>query len=272
MSTISYNLLKVPYNIDRKLYKYYPIDKINYVIDAISNRRIHLDDPSNFNDPFEAVYCTKIYSKLTDVKPVNSIVAQILKYLSVAAKELNTFQANRIHDELIAYIVSHNEVLTCRKIDETSNVIKQLYDNFGEVDFSYEGFCELIDTGFYIQDGHYHINCKISCFSEINDSILMWSYYASNHEGVCLEFDLDKLPQNELTKQIISSISKVHYSPIRTDNLLGKGDESVVNLLASKADVWSHEHEWRIICETDQEYIPFDCITNIYVGMKIINC
>ena len=100
----------------------------------------------------------------------------------------------------------------------------------------------------------------------------MWSYYASNHEGVCLEFDLDKLPQNELTKQIISSTSKVHYSPIRTENLLGKGDESVVNLLASKADVWSHEHEWRIICETDQEYIPLDCITNIYVGMKIINC
>lgn len=30
---------------------------------------------------------------------------------------------------------------------------------------------------------------RISCFSKRYDSILMWSHYASSHEGVCIEFD-----------------------------------------------------------------------------------
>ena len=39
-----------------------------------------------------------------------------------------------------------------------------------------------------------------------------------------------------------------------------------MNFLTSKADVWAHEHEWRIICNTEEEFLPLDCISAIYLG------
>ena len=41
-----------------------------------------------------------------------------------------------------------------------------------------------------------------------------------------------------------------------------------MNFITSKADVWSHEHEWRIICETQEQYLPFDCVSSVYVGVN----
>lgn len=32
----------------------------------------------------------------------------------------------------------------------------------------------------------------ITCFSETNDNILMWSHYSNKHEGICLGFDIDE--------------------------------------------------------------------------------
>jgi Protein of unknown function (DUF2971) len=33
---------------------------------------------------------------------------------------------------------------------------------------------------------------KICSFSAVNDSILMWSHYGNNHQGFCIEYDLEK--------------------------------------------------------------------------------
>ena len=108
----------------------------------------------------------------------------------------------------------------------------------------------------------------MSCFSEIHDSILMWSYYANSHKGICIEYDLSKLPKNPTNQLIVNALTKVQYSPNRIDCLHGDAEDNVVNILTSKSDVWSHEHEWRIICESDEEYLPIDCIIAIYVGAK----
>ncbi len=32
----------------------------------------------------------------------------------------------------------------------------------------------------------------VSCFSEVNNDILMWSIYADNHKGICLGFEIDE--------------------------------------------------------------------------------
>lgn len=40
-----------------------------------------------------------------------------------------------------------------------------------------------------------------------------------------------------------------------------------MNFLLTKSDAWSHEHEWRILCNTKEDYLPFDCISGIYLGV-----
>lgn len=97
----------------------------------------------------------------------------------------------------------------------------------------------------------------------------MWSYYANSHQGVCVEYDISRLDLNvDLNRKIKKSMTKVHYSPIRADNLHINDTDDLMNFVVSKSDVWAHEHEWRIVCETSQEFLPFDCVTGISLGVS----
>lgn len=97
-----------------------------------------------------------------------------------------------------------------------------LYDILkSHIDITFETLCNSINNGFAVSDGMKRFPCKISCLSEVYDSIPMWSYYAQKHQGVCIEYDLSKLDMTtELNQQIVRNISKVHYSSIRPDILI----------------------------------------------------
>ncbi|MEM5669933.1 DUF2971 domain-containing protein [Bacillus cereus] len=91
---------------------------------------------------------------------------------------------------------------------------------------------------------------KICCFSEINDSILMWSHYANNHKGFCIEYDFTK-------EGIDRSLTKQLQPVLYRDNLFNIGhyfhengekmNPLVINYNAIvKSTEWSYEKEWRI--------------------------
>ena len=52
---------------------------------------------------------------------------------------------------------------------------------------------EEINRGLYmleIQFNELRNTTGISCFSEREDSLLMWAHYANNHRGICVEYNL----------------------------------------------------------------------------------
>lgn len=259
----NYHFLTSPYKIDRKVYKYY--SNIDNAVSCIQKRSIHLDDPRKFNDPFEAYYCCQFYSIHSRVDKRSNIIAKIHTYVAKAAQLQPQFY-KRIMDAMLC------SVLFRLSIDETEtnskDVIQEIYRSFENVDFSFEEFCDAVDFGFRETNPFIPIDCKMSCFSEIYDSMLMWSYYADSHKGLCIEYDLSKLSKSQENQEIIDSFAKVHYSPNRIDCLSGDAEDNAVKILTSKSDVWSHEQEWRIVCETENEWLPFDCITGIYFGQK----
>lgn len=255
--------LSSTYQIDRKLYKYF--SNIRFALDSITERRIHLDDPHGFNDPFDATFFLRNYSLMNTGDSVIEEWRKIIFYIA-ADPQLQTSPLRSEGAKCIA-------ALTPEKISFHSNMpviemLNQVYDMVkDEVSFSLQDLCESVDRGFLTRDGMRRLACKISCFSEVFDSILMWSYYANGHQGVCIEYDLSKLDMtSEMNQRILKNISKVHYSPIRSDNLLST-DDNYLNFILSKSDVWSHEHEWRVVCETTAEYLPFDCVSGIYLGV-----
>ena len=71
-----------------------------------------------------------------------------------------------------------------------------------------------------------------------------------------------------LNASIINNIKRVNYSPLRADVQYSSLPKSELNFLISKADVWQHEHEWRLICDTDEDYLPFDCLSHVYIGVN----
>jgi len=82
----------------------------------------------------------------------------------------------------------------------------------------------------------------VFCVTTIPDNILMWSHYANNHKGVCLEFcglndffaNAQKVIYQE-TRPVISAFSGA-------SNL-----ENADGALLTKSNIWRYEQEWRVI-------------------------
>jgi hypothetical protein len=78
--------------------------------------------------------------------------------------------------------------------------------------------------------------------TECPDNILMWSHYANNHKGICLEFATAVDP-------IFSDARPVEYSdtcPVYECFSQNRG-EIAKRALFRKAEDWQYEKEWRII-------------------------
>lgn len=262
MKEQDYSFISTPYPIDRKLYKYY--SNVEYAVDCIKKRRIHLDDPKTFNDPFDATFSCPRYTSFDYDEDVGKTVENLIEYVINIPKGKQTPHTPQILKHLI-YCKTH---LNYVAVNQSKNkTLEDVFSSIQEKSFSFEEFCETINEGFFETKRVMHLNCKISCFSEVWDSILMWSYYANCHRGVCIEFDLSRLNEkSELDRNIINNISRVHYTPVRADLLYSNNENTTFNFLTTKADVWSHEHEWRLICDTNEDYLPFDCISKIIIG------
>jgi len=90
----------------------------------------------------------------------------------------------------------------------------------------------------------------VSCFSQKNDSILMWSHYAQKNQGICIGYNFNNL-QDKLLKD---SLFPVMYSerPIDLSRFFNDSDPNIrgIGLFAAvlaKANCWSYENEWRFI-------------------------
>jgi len=118
-------------------------------------------------------------------------------------------------------------------------------------------------------------NYTVACFSEKNDSLLMWGHYSSGHRGICIEYDTMDLAYNK-GKVIIP----VNYSN-NIPRIKNKDNASIMRfilqLLRTKCTDWKYECEWRCIqdkgaCgkawEAKGALLDSSLPTAIYVGCK----
>lgn len=124
-------------------------------------------------------------------------------------------------------------------------------------------------------------NYRVGCFSETDDSILMWGHYSQQHTGVVISYStaMDYWENN---------LFKVNYSNNRVKvplfDSFKVGDKTVISeqwqreLLITKYECWSYEKEWRFLknkenCLEDEEgsYISIDrtAIRSIILGCHI---
>jgi len=81
---------------------------------------------------------------------------------------------------------------------------------------------------------------KIYCLTPVPDSTLMWSHYADDHRGVCLEFGTDN-PIIGIALCVDYRRSYPDWAPHIVANA------GAANTLLTKSDDWSYEKEYRII-------------------------
>lgn len=89
------------------------------------------------------------------------------------------------------------------------------------------------------------------CFSQSAESTLMWSHYANNNSGICIEYDFESIQGYPL----YHSLFPVVYTdkPINVYDYIHerKGSHSIeTGVLVSvlnKASFWEYEKEWRLV-------------------------
>src|SRR3546814_2246259 len=78
----------------------------------------------------------------------------------------------------------------------------------------------------------------------------MWSHYAQQHEGVCLEFSTPENVARNLLRVRYGADRSIPLSELYAWKVEHNADarERVLNLaFLSKAQAWEYEREWRIL-------------------------
>ena len=90
---------------------------------------------------------------------------------------------------------------------------------------------------------------RIYCLSPNPANSLMWSHYAQNHQGICLEFHVG----NRLFLKAKPVNYEAKYPAIKTDELLTEG--TVEKALLTKDVCWDYEDEFRLLASP---FLPED--------------
>lgn len=117
----------------------------------------------------------------------------------------------------------------------------------------------------------------VTCFSPEWENTLMWSHYADNHSGFCVEYMVHPLHfassgENRAlgmhTVQYVSALPELCYSEalFAPHQLLGR-------MLATKHIDWSYEKEWRLVhYESKQQLVDMPAhmqISALIAGQKM---
>jgi hypothetical protein len=188
----------------RKLYHY---DEFNplYLEDLLTRQRVHCSDPANLNDPWD---CRPWFD------PTNLDRPEVLE---------------RFIDWVFSFgptsPISEEDVRAMqRRLRIDKNYRLGIFESFSR------RFIDLIPGRW-----------RLYCLTPYPDSTLMWSHYADNHKGICLEY-LTASP-------LIGAAQEVKYLSLYPEwapyDLMAKREPHV---LLTKSLDWEYEREYRIIC------------------------
>lgn len=224
--------------IPRKLYRYRS-DSIEYLDSelraAIIDQKVWVSSYSDLNDPF-------------DMSPVFVHDKPI-----VMRKLIEKFQKKHPYKSFSGRDLLEEGKRRGVSSYKAKKTFKPSY-NFAKI------AQKAIREAFY-EDRKNNIVC---CFSEVFDSIMMWSHYSSSHCGYCFEFELseevdiapphlsiDRVVYQE-NRPILRDIEIVHWLGFENfgdSEIFDKeiADQFLQKRLLTKSITWSYEREWRAI-------------------------
>ncbi|UTZ22038.1 DUF2971 domain-containing protein [Vibrio campbellii] len=216
-------------SIPIKIYKYEPMSVQSLI--NLKAQALYFNSPSNFNDPFD---CEVPLELRFPYDPEAQLIKTHYEIEFRNSKEFQKYDQLR-NTTLKEFKVSLEKMAT----DLYEQGVKGLFKDKG-----------------------------VSCFSETNDNLLMWSHYASSAKGFCLEFRTDIEPFEKARKvNYVANPQQVDYVKM----MLGGGDYFLDNLLCTKSSHWAYEKEWRVFHHEVNKvyYYPSDSLTAVYFGSEI---
>jgi hypothetical protein len=252
-------------NLPRFLYRYRKVrasDPDDYTINSLESGETWLSSPEKLNDPFD---CALTFSA------------------TAMAKHWHSSRLKEILDA-----TGHREAFTDAEIAEIETSPDPIR-LMTEMAFKKEGKPLPPDLSDFISSLPDRIlgdvlenlvsktkdSLRLCCFSENVKSTLMWSHYAEDHKGICLEYDLDTWKKHPLA---IRLLHPVHYTDTRFDATQHLHPDYATNVYipiiaaCNKAIDWAYENEWRFVVNgsiaTAKPVIEFPGLVRIILGAK----
>lgn len=222
------------------IYKYRNFSKDH--ITSVMKNEIWFSLGAQFNDPFDCKPPLKILSK-------ESMKLFLLEKLE---------NASTLSEDDVRKLAQLN-------FDEFTN---NLNDTGSDI-------AHIVNTFFSVIN-----KCFISCFSKVNNSLLMWSHYSYNHTGFCVGYNLEKI----LKTVDLSDHGEVSYENRIKDFLeeskLEHFEKAARNVMFQKCEEWSYEKEYRLIhgeiaMHKDDKFkniaLGENSVVTIYFGCKSLH-
>ncbi len=257
----------------KKLYRYRSFDKkmindYSYIHQGVINIEkwkfeafeglVYPSSPLYFNDPYDCEFCFQ-------ADALEGILDRET-YLHLLERRFSLKQEEK------------NRILYSDNIERAMQIVLQAHG--GKLSDSWMNILESGLSGCLnkIKDA-----VRVVCLSEVYDSMLMWSHYAQNHTGFCIEYGFEE--KDMFYKHLHPVVyTKERYAVSKIDILDGN-KEFLYKTTCRKSDVWSYEKEWRIITANYNKVMPqklkypngkyvLDLKTNIkafYLGAKILD-
>lgn len=104
---------------------------------------------------------------------------------------------------------------------------------------------------------------KLCAFTEMHKNPVVWSHYADEHRGICIELDSNNI---DLSSGLLGRVNYSNVVPILEHN---SGADKRVAFL-NKTDEWAYEKEWRFIADNSNPYLPFNdsAIKRVFLGAR----
>lgn len=222
----------------KKIYRYQRISE--WTIENLCHDDLHFSSPASFNDPFD---CKPTIVADSDKPTLREILYKLVS---------NRVEAEAIDSLKKAKLNGENTVKHAKKLGHEAAINELNYAEYYATDPEYECGVEEAEVHiltYKIQDELLQrYDRGICCFSTTYSNPLLWSHYADQHNGICIGYNLDRLPKPILHKVEYGGNRMVNTSVVAKalsgdDGAKKKLDSSV---LLRKAPSWRYENEWRL--------------------------
>jgi IS5 family transposase len=243
----------------RNLFKYQSFsDKL---LEQLCYDRAYYADPANFNDPLD---CLPVVVADVPRTELEGLLAHMV--VSRSAKEI---------DAAMKKVRLRGEKATARRKALTESEVREL---LGDIDYNATN-PEVEDPEAYIlsalslaieRELRKTHETGVLCLSSKFDSPLMWSHYANQHRGVCVEYDVSMLESEALHRVVYDESREVRASQIRdwvlhNNHAARKAIDTAC--LLTKAREWAYEGEWRLLGSVGLQESPIK-LKSVIFGMR----
>lgn len=243
------------------LYKYYNENVLSEeILKNLLSGNVRFKHPIDFNDPLDSMFH---YSTELDANALDGFAKAFSKRLS---------------SELMDASITKKVIIdSCENLRGTRQDPPYFSDMYHMMREEFQGDFRNImselkeDTELrsYIStfDVFYEF-LTIFCMTKKNNSIPMWSYYSSDHRGICVEYELDHAL---IDGDRLRFGSVVYDAPAFVENTTGATDkDELARFVLTKSSDWSHEDEVRLYGFAHPEFVKFPGkVKRVCMGLKI---